>query len=253
MKQIELSLRFFNESSIPFLALRTDSRAQASIRSFPEFIRSSPVSFFFVPFLSYLLPSFFLPPFEKERGRKLENSRGGCYRGGRVSGGSGVGRDKRAKLLGPARLEICKSGVIRLDIRSVHGTMLALVSSTLRGRGEGGGDGCAESGPSPLFEPTSALFRDVINGLCSYNLALLLRGLFTDTTRPLSLSVYLPRHERIERGIPIVPEETSFLLPPFLSFPFLSFLLAALKGLSRLHGYCRIIGVLKIIRRKVVY
>lgn len=40
--------------------------------------------------------------------------------GGERGSGSGVGRDKRAKLLGPARLEICKSYVIRLDIRSVH-------------------------------------------------------------------------------------------------------------------------------------
>lgn len=91
------------------------------------------------------------------------------------------------------------------------------------------GVGCVESGPGPLFEPTSALFRDVINGLCSYNLALL-RGLFTDTTR--SLPLYLSRHspERIERGIPIVPQETSFLpfllsFPPFRRAPFV-----ALKG-----------------------
>lgn len=35
--------------------------------------------------------------------------------------GSGVGRDKGGEeLLGPAPLEICKSGVIRLDIRGVH-------------------------------------------------------------------------------------------------------------------------------------
>lgn len=104
--------------------------------------------------------------------------------------------------------------------------MLALVSSTRRERE---GVGCVESGPGPLFEPTSALFRDVINGLCSYNLALL-RGLFTDTTR--SLPLYLSRHspERIERGIPIVPQETSFLpfllsFPPFRRAPFV-----ALKG-----------------------
>lgn len=102
--------------------------------------------------------------------------------------------------------------------------MLALVSSTLRGRGEGGGDGCAESGPSPLFEPTSALFRDVINGLCSYNLALLLRGLFTDTTRPLSLSLCLSPSPRTNRarnpdrsgGNLVSPSSFSFLPFPFV-------------------------------------
>lgn len=142
-----------------------------------EFIRSSPL---FPVFLPYFLPSFSLPPFEREG----EN---GKIRGDVVSGRRKRRwrRDKRAKLLGPARLEICKSGVIRLDIRSVHGTMLALVSSTRREREVV----AMESGPSPLFEPTSALFRDVINGLCSYNLALL-RGLFTDTTRS-SLSISL--------------------------------------------------------------
>lgn len=127
-------------------------------------------------------------------------------------------------MLGPARLEICKSYVIRLDIRSVHDARIGKFD-TERERGVG----CVESGPGPLFEPTSALFRDVINGLCSYNLALL-RGLFTDTTR--SLPLYLSRHspERIERGIPIVPQETSFLpfllsFPPFRRAPFV-----ALKG-----------------------
>lgn len=140
--------------------------------------------------------------------------------------GSGVGRDKRAKLLGPARLEICKSYVIRLDIRSVHDARIGKFDTE---RERERGVGCVESGPGPLFEPTSALFRDVINGLCSYNLALL-RGLFTDTTR--SLPLYLSRHspERIERGIPIVPQETSFLpfllsFPPFRRAPFV-----ALKG-----------------------
>lgn len=79
---------------------------------------------------------------------------------------------------------------------------------------ERGGGGCVESGPSPLFEPTSALFRDVINGLCSYN------SYSTSSRIPLSLSLSLALDdpERIERGIPIVPEETSFLLP-FLPFP----------------------------------
>lgn len=57
---------------------------------------------------------------------------------GRVSGGSGVGRDKRAKLLGPARLEICKSGVIRLDIRSVHGTNHARIGKFDTERERGG-------------------------------------------------------------------------------------------------------------------
>lgn len=165
---------------------------------------------------------FVFSPFFLSRGRKKKI--GKLEEGGERGSGSGVGRDKRAKLLGPARLEICKSYVIRLDIRSVHDARIGKFD-TERERGVG----CVESGPGPLFEPTSALFRDVINGLCSYNLALL-RGLFTDTTR--SLPLYLSRHspERIERGIPIVPQETSFLpfllsFPPFRRAPFV-----ALKG-----------------------
>lgn len=106
--------------------------------------------------------------------------------------------------------------------------MLALVSSTRRERE---GVGCVESGPGPLFEPTSALFRDVINGLCSYNLALL-RGLFTDTTR--SLPLYLSPQSRTNRARN--PDRSAgnlvSSLPPFLpSLSPRSF--RRLKGISR--------------------
>lgn len=88
-----------------------------------------------------------------------------------------------------------------------------------------------ESGPGPLFEPTSALFRDVINGLCSYNLALL-RGLFTDTTR--SLPLYLSPQSRTNRARN--PDRSAgnlvSSLPPFLpSLSPRSF--RRLKGISR--------------------
>lgn len=79
--------------------------------------------------------------------------------------------------------------VIRLDIWSVHERRerLALVSSGWATRGWGVGGGECKRGP--LFEPTSAFFRDVINGLWYCNRAppaspsRLLRNSYTDLPR----------------------------------------------------------------------
>lgn len=91
---------------------------------------------------------------------------------------------------------------------------------------ERGGGGCVESGPSPLFEPTSALFRDVINGLCSYN------SYSTSSRIPLSLSLSRARRSRTNRARNPDRSGGNLVSPPFSSLPFpsLSFRFVALKG-----------------------